>query len=82
MGNYTLPEFIFMNNCLGFVNVADNPSCYVHLTEACNGDARIADILYVSMLGWGGYHIKELLWLVSTIQRKEDIGCDVAAISF
>lgn len=79
---YALPECIFRNNCLSVVNIADYLSCYIHLTEARNGDARIADILYLPVLGWGGYHVEELLRLVSTIQCKEDIGCNVAPIPF
>lgn len=82
MGYYALPEGIFRNNCLSVVNIADYVSCYIHLTEAPDGDARIADVLYLSVLGWGGYHIEELLWLVSTIQHQEDISCNVAPIPF
>lgn len=82
VGCYALPEYIFRDNCICVMNIADYLSCYIHLTEACNGDARVADILYLSVLGWRGYHIEEFLWFVSTVQCKEDIGCNVAPISF
>lgn len=79
---HALPQCIFWNSCLSVVNIADYLSCYIRLTEACYGDSRVADILYLSILGWGSYHIQQLLWLVSTIQCKQDVGCNVTPIPF
>lgn len=77
-----LPECILPWMCLGAVNIADYLTCNIHLTEARYGDVRIANILYLSILRRGSYHIEKLFRLVSTIQWKEDISRNVASIPF
>lgn len=75
-----LPECIFRSSCLATVDIADCLVCYIHLAETCDGDFRKADVLYLSILRWRCYHIKEFLWFVSSINSKKGISRYVASI--
>jgi hypothetical protein len=52
------------------------------LTEAGNGDPRIADIFHLAILWWGGDDIQQLLWLVCSIHSQESGGSQETSVTF
>lgn len=64
------------------MHIADCLSCYVHLTEACDGDSRIADILDLAKPWRGGDDIEKFLRFVCSIHSKETGGRQETPVTF
>lgn len=56
------------------MRVADCLSCYVHLAESHNGDARVVDIFHPAISRRWGDDVEQFLRLVCSIHSQESAG--------
>lgn len=76
------PECVAGDSCLAVVDIADCPSCYVHLAEARNGDSGMAGVFDPAMSRWGGNDIQQFLRLVRSVHSKESGARQPTSVTF